>query len=124
MRSARCAAVQGLSEQCKAVRGNFLEMPFEAATFDGAYAMEATCHAPTLEQVPWGWRQGRRAGGAQCTMQRRGDSGHACAGCKPGGARCQAGFCRAGAGPAPARLGGFERRAGVGGGWVSGWGAA
>ena len=44
-------ALQGLSEQCKAVRGNFLEMPFEAATFDGAYAMEATCHAPKLEQV-------------------------------------------------------------------------
>ena len=42
---------QGLAAQCKAVRGNFLDMPFEAATFDGAYAMEATCHAPTLEQV-------------------------------------------------------------------------
>lgn len=42
---------QGLAEQCKAVRGNFLDMPFEGATFDAAYAMEATCHAPKLEQV-------------------------------------------------------------------------
>ena len=42
---------QGLAAQCRAVRGNFLEMPFEAERFDGAYAMEATCHAPTLEQV-------------------------------------------------------------------------
>ena len=42
---------QGLGAQCRAVRGNFLDMPFEAATFDGAYAMEATCHAPKLEQV-------------------------------------------------------------------------
>lgn len=42
---------QGLSGQCKAVRGNFLEMPFQAGAFDAAYAMEATCHAPTLEQV-------------------------------------------------------------------------
>ena len=41
----------GLEAQCKAVRGNFLEMPFPNASFDAAYAIEATCHAPTLEQV-------------------------------------------------------------------------
>lgn len=41
----------GLSAQCQAVRGNFLEMPFPDASFDAAYALEATCHAPTLEQV-------------------------------------------------------------------------
>jgi 24-methylenesterol C-methyltransferase len=33
------------------VRGNFLEMPFEAGTFDAAYAIEATCHADKLEEV-------------------------------------------------------------------------
>eukprot|EP00887_Chlorella_sp_A99_P001978 scaffold18.g1978.t1 len=44
----------GLAGQCKAVRGNFLEMPFEDATFDAAYALEATCHAPTLEQARGG----------------------------------------------------------------------
>ena len=42
---------QGLAGQCRAVRGNFLDMPFDDNTFDGAYAMEATCHAPKLEQV-------------------------------------------------------------------------
>ncbi len=30
------------------VRGDFLNMPFEAATFDAAYAIEATCHAPKV----------------------------------------------------------------------------
>ena len=35
----------GLDKQCKVVQGNFLEMPFEANSFDGAYAIEATCHA-------------------------------------------------------------------------------
>lgn len=41
----------GLGKQCLPVRGNFLEMPFEAESFDGAYAIEATCHAPKLEDV-------------------------------------------------------------------------
>lgn len=38
----------GLANQCEVVRGNFLEMPFEPNTFDGAYAIEATCHAPKV----------------------------------------------------------------------------
>nr|CAD1844787.1 unnamed protein product [Ananas comosus var. bracteatus] len=33
------------------VCGNFLEMPFEDASFDAAYSIEATCHAPHLEDV-------------------------------------------------------------------------
>jgi len=41
----------GLAELCEPVRGDFLNMPFENEAFDGAYAIEATCHAPTLEQV-------------------------------------------------------------------------
>ena len=44
-------AKHNLSARCKAVQGNFLEMPFEDGTFDGAYAVEATCHAPQLEKV-------------------------------------------------------------------------
>ena len=45
-------AVKGdLSERCKAVRGNFLKMPFKNESFDGAYAVEATCHAPELDSV-------------------------------------------------------------------------
>ncbi|GMH45025.1 hypothetical protein BSKO_12982 [Bryopsis sp. KO-2023] len=38
-------------ELCKLVKSNFLKMPFEDNTFDAAYAIEATCHAPTLEEV-------------------------------------------------------------------------
>lgn len=41
----------GVDQLCKAVQGNFLVVPFEENTFDGAYAIEATCHAPKLEQV-------------------------------------------------------------------------
>ncbi|CAL9052785.1 unnamed protein product [Musa banksii] len=41
----------GLHERCEVVCGNFLEMPFDDASFDGAYSIEATCHAPRLEDV-------------------------------------------------------------------------
>ena len=50
-------AQNGLTGQCRAVRGNFLELPFPEASFDAAYALEATCHAPRLEQVG-GWAGG------------------------------------------------------------------
>ena len=35
----------GVAGLCKPVQGNFLKMPFQKETFDGAYAIEATCHA-------------------------------------------------------------------------------
>lgn len=35
-----------MENQTNFVKGNFMEMPFEANTFDGVYAIEATCHAP------------------------------------------------------------------------------
>eukprot|EP00877_Chromochloris_zofingiensis_P006169 jgi/Chrzof1/1805/Cz10g21220.t1 len=41
----------GMEPLCDVVRGNFLEMPFEEASFDAAYAIEATCHAAKLEEV-------------------------------------------------------------------------
>jgi 24-methylenesterol C-methyltransferase len=41
----------GLASLCDLVEGNFLEMPFAADTYDGAYAIEATCHASKLEEV-------------------------------------------------------------------------
>ncbi|CAL9164897.1 unnamed protein product [Musa hybrid cultivar] len=41
----------GLHERCEVVCGNFLEMPFDDASFDGACSIEATCHAPRLEDV-------------------------------------------------------------------------
>mmetsp|Transcript_21268 Transcript_21268/g.36218 ORF Transcript_21268/g.36218 Transcript_21268/m.36218 type:complete len:389 (+) Transcript_21268:36-1202(+) len=42
---------QGLGPLTSVVRGDFTNMPFEASSYDGAYAIEATCHAPKLEQV-------------------------------------------------------------------------
>lgn len=41
----------GLDSLCEVVCGNFLEMPFPDNSFDGAYSIEATCHAPKLEEV-------------------------------------------------------------------------
>ena len=35
----------GVASLCQAIEGNFLSMPFAEASFDGAYAIEATCHA-------------------------------------------------------------------------------
>mmetsp|Transcript_33954 Transcript_33954/g.44802 ORF Transcript_33954/g.44802 Transcript_33954/m.44802 type:complete len:423 (-) Transcript_33954:442-1710(-) len=35
-----------LDTQCRSVQGDFMKMPFEDNSFDGVYAIEATCHAP------------------------------------------------------------------------------
>jgi len=32
--------------QCKSVQGDFMQLPFDDNSFDGVYAIEATCHAP------------------------------------------------------------------------------
>lgn len=32
--------------RCRSVQGDFMKQPFEASSFDAAYAIEATCHAP------------------------------------------------------------------------------
>ncbi|OLL26572.1 Sterol 24-C-methyltransferase erg-4 [Neolecta irregularis DAH-3] len=44
-------ARRGLSEKIKFVKGDFMQMPFDDASFDAAYAFEATCHASKLEGV-------------------------------------------------------------------------
>lgn len=31
---------------CKSIQGDFMKLPFEDGSLDGAYAIEATCHAP------------------------------------------------------------------------------
>ncbi|CAD6207194.1 unnamed protein product [Miscanthus lutarioriparius] len=36
----------GLSEQCSFLKGDFMNMPIADNTFDAAYAIQATCHAP------------------------------------------------------------------------------
>jgi 24-methylenesterol C-methyltransferase len=41
----------GLDKLCEVVCGNFLHMPFAESSFDGAYSIEATCHAPDLKDV-------------------------------------------------------------------------
>lgn len=41
----------GVDSLTEVVEGNFLQMPFPDNKFDGAYAIEATCHAPRLEDV-------------------------------------------------------------------------
>ncbi|KAJ1254384.1 hypothetical protein BS78_K073200 [Paspalum vaginatum] len=38
----------GLSEQCNLIKGDFMNMPFADNTFDAAYAIEATMHAPDV----------------------------------------------------------------------------
>nr|XP_009394726.1 PREDICTED: cycloartenol-C-24-methyltransferase 1 isoform X2 [Musa acuminata subsp. malaccensis] len=38
--------VAGLSESCNFVKADFMKMPFPDNSFDGIYAIEATCHAP------------------------------------------------------------------------------
>jgi sterol 24-C-methyltransferase len=39
-------AQQGLGHLCRSVQGDFMKLPFEEACMDGAFAIEATCHAP------------------------------------------------------------------------------
>jgi 24-methylenesterol C-methyltransferase len=41
----------GLDHLCEVVCGDFMNMPFEDNSFDGAYSIEATCHAPVLQDV-------------------------------------------------------------------------
>ncbi|XP_066383594.1 cycloartenol-C-24-methyltransferase 1-like isoform X2 [Miscanthus floridulus] len=41
----------GLSEQCSFLKGDFMNMPIADNTFDAAYAIEATCHAPDAQGV-------------------------------------------------------------------------
>lgn len=50
-RAVRYAADDGLDGQVAFVKGNFMDMPFEAESFDAAYSIEATSYAPNLEGV-------------------------------------------------------------------------
>lgn len=49
-------AQAGLKAQCRSVQGDFMALPFPDESFDGAYAIEATCHAPDRTKVGrWVW---------------------------------------------------------------------
>ena len=40
-------ATKGLPDmRCRSTQGDFMKQPFDSSTFDAAYAIEATCHAP------------------------------------------------------------------------------
>lgn len=41
-----CARDATVAKTTKLVQGDFMELPFEKNSFQGAYAIEATCHAP------------------------------------------------------------------------------
>lgn len=47
-RATRYAAQDGLAARCRFVAGDFMQLPFAEASFDAAYAIEATVHAPRL----------------------------------------------------------------------------
>ncbi|POS86119.1 sterol 24-C-methyltransferase [Erysiphe pulchra] len=50
-RATRYAHKEGLSHQLNFVKGDFMQMSFPDNTFDCVYAIEATVHASSLEQV-------------------------------------------------------------------------
>ncbi|KFY04456.1 hypothetical protein O988_00774 [Pseudogymnoascus sp. VKM F-3808] len=50
-RATAYAAKEGLSDQLKFVKGDFMQMGFPEETFDAVYAIEATVHAQSLEGV-------------------------------------------------------------------------
>ncbi|KAI5308166.1 Delta(24)-sterol C-methyltransferase, partial [Ascosphaera atra] len=50
-RATHYAAKEGLSEKLRFTKGDFMQMPFGDATFDAVYAIEATVHAPSLEDI-------------------------------------------------------------------------
>lgn len=50
-RATRYAKKEGLADQLKFVKGDFMQMSFPANSFDAVYAIEATVHAPSLEGV-------------------------------------------------------------------------
>jgi len=35
-----------IANKCRSIQGDFMEIPFEDNTFDGAFSIQATCHAP------------------------------------------------------------------------------
>uniref|UniRef100_A0A8H7K823 Sterol 24-C-methyltransferase n=1 Tax=Bionectria ochroleuca TaxID=29856 RepID=A0A8H7K823_BIOOC len=50
-RATNYAAREGLSNLLDFVQGDFMKMPFPDNSFDAVYAIEATCHAPSLKGV-------------------------------------------------------------------------
>jgi sterol 24-C-methyltransferase len=51
MRGNELNQLAGLSDTAVVVQGDFMKLPFSNASFDGVYAIEATCHAPRRQDV-------------------------------------------------------------------------
>ena len=47
-RAVELTAQAGLSDKCTFIQGDYLQLPFPEESFDAAYAIEATVHAPDL----------------------------------------------------------------------------
>ena len=45
-----------MSTQLSFCKADFMNMPLEPNTFDGAYSIEATCHAPHIQGTVFGTR--------------------------------------------------------------------
>lgn len=50
-RATHYAHKEGLADQLRFVKGDFMQMSFPDESFDAVYAIEATVHAPTLEGI-------------------------------------------------------------------------
>jgi len=53
----------GLAERCKGIRSDFMALDLAPASYDAAYAIEATCHAPDRTKVFSGVHAALRPGG-------------------------------------------------------------
>merc|ERR1719229_1878623 len=42
---------EGIRDQVELIQADFMQLPFEDASFDGVYAIESTCHAPDRAKV-------------------------------------------------------------------------
>mmetsp|Transcript_20877 Transcript_20877/g.20995 ORF Transcript_20877/g.20995 Transcript_20877/m.20995 type:complete len:414 (-) Transcript_20877:86-1327(-) len=51
MRGNELNQAAGLDGQALSVKGDFMSLPFSDNSYDGVYAIEATCHAPVREKV-------------------------------------------------------------------------
>jgi len=71
----------GLDRSCTVRKGDFMALPFKPESFDAAYAIAATCHAPSLEGRYAEVRRVLKSGGRFacvecCTTARFGPDNH------------------------------------------------
>ncbi|OAG03970.1 putative tocopherol O-methyltransferase [Paraphaeosphaeria sporulosa] len=50
-KAAEMAKAEGMEKMVEFVKGDFMDIPFSDAEFDAAFALEATVHAPSLQDV-------------------------------------------------------------------------